>query len=193
MSGSPKTHAELSDVLAKAGFLADSSELHGGICGSLCAGGIGASRAWISDWLSTPGKIEPEVTDARDALDELERETWQALAGSDFVLKPLLPDDDEQIEVRVEALAGWCQGFLGGLGVAGLRIASAGQAREDIEEIIRDFTELSKATLDEGDEADQDTADFQLAEIIEYVRVSVQIVFESLTYLREGGGSHAVH
>ena len=47
-------------------------------------------------------------------------------------------------------------------------------------EILRDFAEISRAGLSEDEAAGVGQPDFALAEIQEYVRVSVQIVFEEL-------------
>ena len=188
MANASNFYAELSGLLAQAGVAPDSAELHGGICGSLCAGGVGASQAWISDWLSPTDALD---LDARHVLAELEQQTWQSLASPDLLLEPLLPSDDESISARVEALAGWCHGFLGGLGVAALAVRSEGSTTVEISEIVNDFAELSKAGI-EG-EADPIAAEFQLAEIIEYVRISVQIVFESLAPARDAGVPKSIH
>jgi len=188
MANASNFYAELSGMLAQAGVAADSAELHGGICGSLCAGGIGASQAWISDWLSNADALN---LDARKVLGELELRTWQSLAEQDSLPEPLLPSDDESISARVEALAWWCQGFLGGLGAAGLAMPADGAATAQVSEIVNDFAELSRAGAD--GEADPVAAEFQLAEIIEYVRVSAQIVFESLAPARDAGAPKSMH
>ena len=51
-------------------------------------------------------------------------------------------------------------------------------------EILRDFAEISRAGLSDDEAAGHDEPDFALAEIHEYVRVSVQIVFEELGAVR---------
>ena len=53
----------------------------------------------------------------------------------------------------------------------------------ELAEIIQDFSEISQAGLGEGDVDDND-AGFALVELVEYVRVSVQIVFEELEEAR---------
>jgi uncharacterized protein YgfB (UPF0149 family) len=52
----------------------------------------------------------------------------------------------------------------------------------DVGEIVRDFTEISRAT---GDDADADDANEQAyAELVEFIRVGAQVVFEELLPLR---------
>jgi uncharacterized protein YgfB (UPF0149 family) len=87
----------------------------------------------------------------------------------------------------VQALALWCHGFLSGIGAAapaakqrGAADASSGEVRE----ILADFSEISRAGLDDDDTADRNASDFALAELKEYTRMSAQIVFEELRPLR---------
>ena len=50
---------------------------------------------------------------------------------------------------------------------------------------------MSRAGVDDEDTADRTQADFALAELKEYVRVSVQIVFEQLADRREAAARDA--
>ena len=50
-------------------------------------------------------------------------------------------------------------------------------------EIVRDFTEISRAS---GDEAEADESNEQAyAELVEFIRVAAQVVFEELLPLRQ--------
>jgi len=112
-------------------------------------------------------------------LDELAAASWHGLTSPDLTFAPLLPSDDAPIEEQVQALALWCHGFLGGLG---FRSAGDVQQRDGaIAEILADFAEISRAGLSDDEAAGRGQPDFALAEIQEYVRVSVQIVFEELS------------
>lgn len=103
------------------------------------------------------------------------------LAGQDLVFEALLPDDDAPLEEQAQALALWCHGFLGGMGATAPGIGrDRGGEDTAIGEILGDFAEISRAGLSDEEAAGRDQPDFALAEIHEYVRVSVQIVFEEL-------------
>lgn len=192
MSNALKTYQELSEMLRRAGLATNFSELHGGLCGSLCAGGLSASKAWTSEWLAESAAGDPGA-DIRESLEVLELRTWQALSRSAFSFEPLLPDDDEALETRVEALAAWCQGFLTGLGSVGGGALRRACANEQIEEIIRDFGEIGKAFVDGDADADRDGAGFELAELVEYVRAGTQIVFETLAPWRHSDAGDSIH
>ena len=117
------------------------------------------------------------VGDARAAFEaELARD--ESLRSA--VLKEL-PDDESALAQRAEALALWCHGFLAGLVVGGVDLAGDPSALPaEIDELVRDFAEISRAGLSEDEAAGKDQPDFALAELHEYVRVSAQIVFEEL-------------
>ena len=59
-------------------------------------------------------------------------------------------------------------------------------------EILADFSEISRAGVDDQDDEDRDTADFALAELKEYARVSTQIVFEDFAE-RRAAAARDVH
>ena len=101
--------------------------------------------------------------------------------------EPLLPDDEQPLNGRANALALWCTGFLYGLGTG--HISDLEALNGDVGEIVRDFTEISRAT---GDDADADESNEQAyAELVEFIRVAAQVVFEELLPLRRAGLSGA--
>jgi len=170
------------------------SELHGGMCGLLCAGGASAVPAWVEECLGDGDPLEGALDAARDQLRELELHSWQTLADSGVEFYPLLPDDDAGLGERVGALALWCHGFLFGLGLAGFSLDGDETGESDavpLEEIINDFSEISRVGVSTDEFSDENEADFALAELIEYVRVSVQIVFEELESARTAGSGPA--
>jgi uncharacterized protein YgfB (UPF0149 family) len=159
------------------------SELHGGMCGLLCAGGASAVPEWVEECLVDSDPVEGALDAARDQLRKLELYSWRSLTGSGLEFYPLLPDDDAMLGERVGALALWCHGFLSGLGLGGFsleREKTSGSDAGPLEEIVNDFSEISRAAAEADEFDDEDQAGFALAELIEYVRVGVQIVFEEL-------------
>ena len=172
------------------------SELHGGMCGLLCAAGVSAVPAWVEECLGDGDSVEGALEAARHQLRELELYSWRSLSASGLEFYPLLPDDDAALGERVGALALWCHGFLLGLGLAGFSLDAeeAGAPATQLEEIVSDFSEISRAAVDADEFDNENEADFALAELVEYVRVSVQIVFEELEPKRATGpGATTIH
>ena len=168
----------LRESLAAAGAVVALAELHGGVCGALCAGGPAAARRWLLD------SLEDAELDASaalsDDLEELISTSSKMLEDDELKFEPLLPSDDSPLAEQVEALAVWCQGFLSGVGSAAPADARSSVEGDALGEILRDFAEISRAGLSDDEADGQVEADFALAQIHEYVRVSVQLAFEEL-------------
>jgi len=192
--GSTDAYRIVAEELAGAGLPMGLAELHGSLCGVMCSGGVAASRAWLQQCLDDCGQVREQMERPRAALAELELDTWRTLTGSEMSFAPLLPDDDEALEQRLQALAAWCRGFVTGLGLGGLQLTGDDQRDSDeLNEIVGDFIEISRVTLESHDAQDEIEADFSLTELTEYVRVCVQIVYEELLQRRDRGTEERVH
>jgi yecA family protein len=170
-------------AMERARISIDVSELHGGMCGLLCSSDSTAVKSWVEDCLGEASNMDGALDAVRDHLLELELQSWSALTATDLEFYPLLPDDESDLQEQVSALALWCHGFLLGLGLGGVSLDKA--KSDDAElgelaEIIHDFSEISRAGVSEGEFDSNDDPGFALIELVEYVRVSVQIVFEGL-------------
>ena len=154
------------------------AEAHGSLAGALCA----TDAYGVDDWLAEilPEGMVPEES-AASSLRELYENTRAALTGTQMQFDLLMPDDDEPIQLRAEALTLWCNGFVYGLGSGGA--PDPERLPGDAGEIVRDLTQIMRAGVDEreGIEANESA----LAELVEFVRVGVQVVFEELGALRQ--------
>jgi uncharacterized protein YgfB (UPF0149 family) len=168
---------DFEDVLAIAGSLADASEAHGSLCGALCSMAPYRMEDWVNEILPDVGSL-PEESAAM--IERVFSATAATFGEQGMEFEPLLPDDDQPLNGRANALALWCSGFLYGLGTG--QISDLGALTGDVGEIVRDFTEISRAT---GDDADADESNEQAyAELVEFIRVAAQVVFEELLPLR---------
>jgi len=89
----------------------------------------------------------------------------------------LLPDDNDSLDARVNALGDWCQGYLIGLSLGG--ITDFAPLPEDAREITKDLLEIARAGTSyelEGSEEDENA----YAELVEYLRVGVLLINEEL-------------
>ena len=147
-------------------------------------------------------EILPEVVASATGGDVLARETVQQMVGlfeqtrqqlasSSFGLALLLPDDDESLVSRTEALGSWCRGFLYGLGLSG--IGDISRLPDDLPEILLDMEKISHAddyvAQDENEEDEQ-----AFAELEEYVRVGAMMLNEEFQNLhQQPGGTTQTH
>ncbi|HET6725597.1 MAG TPA: UPF0149 family protein [Gammaproteobacteria bacterium] len=157
-------------------LLLDSSlaaECHGALTGLACGGG--ETRDWRA---AMPLQDDATVTpDADKALAALGEETLRTLNDGTMNFAPLLPGDDEPIDQRAAALRLWCRGFLYGFGLAFAPGHSA-PLPDEAGEVLGDFSEIARQELAAEDGSEADEAAY--TEIVEYVRVGVQLVFEIL-------------
>jgi yecA family protein len=167
----------LEDTLAEAGGTADAAEAHGTLSGTLCAGSTVALDDWLDELLHDPAG---HCGECRAVFETVFSETAQSLGGGAMEFTPLLPDDDEPLAERTKALTHWCQGFLYGLGTG--RLNSIAELPGEVGEAVHDLTEISRATPGEDDPTEDDEQAY--AELVEYVRVSVQLIYDELEPLR---------
>ena len=175
-------------TLALAGIYADAAEIHGHLSGMVCLLGAAAPGAWLTQVL-----VDKDSSAGRSAavLQQLAADTCATLEAGDMSFAPLLPPDERPIGERAESLAHWCHGFVHGLRVAAESAAELALRNETTREIIQDFSEISRATF--GAEETESEAEAAYAELVEYVRVSVQFIFEDLHPARRDDRKTAVH
>jgi uncharacterized protein len=178
----PLDYDRLRDSLVAAGAVVALAELHGGVCGALCASGPAAARRWLTESLDD-AEGDAVTAAVADDLEELIGASSKMLEDDALTFEPLLPSDDAPLESQVEALAVWCQGFLSAVGSTAPGSVRSSEG-DDLDEILRDFAQISRAGLSEDEAAGLGQPDFALAEVREYVRVSVQLVFEELGPVR---------
>lgn len=170
-------------VLAAFEHTAEAAEVHGTLCGLAGPLGEGARPYFVTQTL---GEADNESTASQalyTVLETLTDETLAALTDTDFNFELLLPADSAPVKDRLEALSRWSAGFLHGLAMA-LSIIDRKEAldEEPLSEIVADVLAISQVDTAEIQEEDAD--EFQLEELVEYLRVATQLSFESLTEVR---------
>ncbi len=153
-------------------------ECHGTLSGLLCARGTLEAEQWLALALPDVKPAEGDLlaAEALKSLAGLFRETVRQLADSVLDFHPLLPDDDEPLEQRVDALAEWCQGFLMGLTLGDIQDFKALPA--DSAEVVHDLAAFSQASGYELEGGEEDEVAY--ADLCEYVRTGVLLVNEEL-------------
>jgi uncharacterized protein len=168
---------DFEDVLAAAGSMADAAEAHGSLCGALCSVAPYKMQDWINEILPDGASLSEESS---AMIERVFSATATSFGEQGMEFEPLLPDDEQPLNGRANALGLWCTGFLYGLGTG--QISDLEALNGEVGEIVRDFTEISRAT---GDDADADESNEQAyAELVEFIRVAAQVVFEELLPLR---------
>jgi uncharacterized protein YgfB (UPF0149 family) len=164
----------------------DPSEIHGMLCGMLCLDDSLISNTWITQLAE-----EMDLSlHAHDSLRILFNATVSQINDEEFAFMLLLPDDDVNMSVRAESLGYWCQGFLTGLGLAGMSETS--QLPEEVQDFLNDVSHIARIGLD-GDNPDEDD-EIAYSDIVEYLRMGVLLISQELPTVRtDYSSSHSLH
>lgn len=166
----------IAKALKAAGAVISPSEVHGMLCGFVCGGRQLESQTWLQTLFGDT------VVDAKVLLD-LHLYTVESLVEMDFEFMILLPDDEQSLEQRTEALGTWCQGFVAGLGLAGVDVEQVQQP--DIQEILQSLGDISRIDFDAVDTDEEDEQAY--VELVEYARMAALLVFGELALQQEAG------
>ena len=87
----------------------------------------------------------------------------------------LLPEDDELIEERADALGAWCESFLAGLGLSG-ELSKERKLSEDVRQALEDLSEIARIEADGDDES----LEKAFADVSEHVRLASLLIANEL-------------
>ena len=175
----------IEQLLNASGASWEAAEAHGAFCGRACLGGAAAIRPWLADVFGDTAADDVLGQERAAKLQMLAANSLLALEAGDMGFTLTLPEDSQSLYLRTAGLVDWCHGFMHGLVAAGG--ADAGPQADALEadvisEILDDFSEITKAGAGEDEGEESEAAYVQL---VEYVRVSVQLVYDETTELRK--------
>ena len=155
------------------------SQLHGIITGSACTAGFYPE---VNNYLNliTPydGLNQSQLGHLSDNLNIYFNQTLQVLDSHMFEFELALPDEDSSSEYRTEEIAAWCRGFLTAYRHS---IKNDDALSPDAAEALKDLTQIAFAETGEGEAEEIEQA---LAELEEYLRISVQLIFDDLNPIK---------
>ena len=166
----------IAEALQKVGADEHPSEFHGILCGLLCTSGTEGAEQWMAQTTQIHDPADILAQEARQELVLLLAQTAQQMTAPECDFKPLLPSDESLMEVRLQALSEWCQGFLVGLSYGGIRDLT--NLPEDCVDIVRDFSEIAKAERYALQESEADEVAY--TDLVEYIHTAVLLFFEEL-------------
>jgi len=152
-----------------------------------------------ADKLAWVKLIVGEVDDSNNqqraivSLDKLFEQTKKQLQDSNLEFNLLIPDDDDPISHRFNAVQDWCRGFLTGVALSGVSLENKESALpEDTRDLLKDFANISSSgdfdfEEEEGEDAESEIA---LAEIVEYLRMGALLINEELQPIKTSSVVH---
>jgi hypothetical protein len=160
-------YVELTRTFQKSMPNSNVAQIHGLICGTICA---------ISGRDIDMAKLFPLAKKSKKTktlLQQMYEASYHELSEFSFEFSLILPTDDVDINTRAESLGLWCQGFLTGLGQV-----PASEVSGEVNEALEDMMEISKINF--GDIATNDEDETAYFELVEYVRLSILMIFHEL-------------
>jgi uncharacterized protein len=165
-------YEEIERALRAAGLDISAAEMHGTVTAAASFAQPPALAEMLFAEHGTPGT--PEADRVLALGENLEQEVRTRFEDTEFEFEPML--GEASITERVERLAAWSRGYLLGLAAGGLQDPT--QLAGDAGEFLVDAIRIGEVEMDEDEDAERQEHD--LAEIIEYLRVGVQLVYEEL-------------
>jgi uncharacterized protein YgfB (UPF0149 family) len=176
-------HDELDAALKRCGASWDAGQAHGLLCSRLAILGADAGIGWLDQVLEGSDPDNALRRECESMLDALYAYTHRQLADRQSEFEPLLPDDSDSTITRADAIARWCEGFLHGL-VSGSPDENLKErlSSDPLSDIIKDMLQITRAAVDEG--LDDATNESAYTDLVEYLRVAVQLTYEELAEFR---------
>lgn len=176
------------EALAGLSLPITASELHGIMCGYLCANADSQGEAYLHALLNN--KKDEATRTAAAALFAVYSVSQQQIANFDFEFQMLLPDDDEPLVERAQAFSEWCEGFTHALTTAG--VAGDQLYDEEAQEALEHLTEFADLDCENLDVDEEDEK--ALMEVSEYTRLAVlRLHGDLVANENERGGSGTTH
>jgi hypothetical protein len=170
----------INKTLQHIGALMDAAEAHGILCGLLCMSEPDENE-WIKHVLRQTTLKEDLAAKCQRQLALVKQYTLGQLNAMNDEFMPLLPSDELPLSERVEALGGWCEGFLFGLGLTEFETEAL---PEESTEFIDDIISVSQITLVEDNEETEE----DYMQVIEYIKVGVITLYEEMRRLETEDG-----
>lgn len=180
---------DVADLILSIGSNVSPSELHGQLCGLVTFGCTPSEHQWIRQVTDMCGVSIEIGSRIADDFIEFGAESQASLANEDLGFELFLPDDDEDLRVRMEELATWCSGFMTGVAMANSLGATMDDIDEHDQELLQDLVAISSLDIDDDDDASE--ADYH--EVVQYIRLGVSQLCLDLVKKNQPESSETLH
>jgi uncharacterized protein YgfB (UPF0149 family) len=167
------TFEQLEDLFFAHKINASPSGFHGFLCGRLSCGAVDLKQLvdTSTSWL---GLSSEQAEAAENDFEEFYQSSLNNLEDISFLFLPVLPDDELPLTERLVAVGEWCTNYISGLG--------EGMGKEfdismDGKEALEDISAIGQISVDFEIE---DDGERDYAELVEFIRIAVQLIFSDL-------------
>ena len=167
------TFEQLEELFFTLKINASPSGFHGFLCGRLCCDAVGIKELVLatSGWLALS---EAQAEEAESIFEAFYRASISSLEDVSFLFQPILPDDELPLTERLVAVGDWCSNYISGLGDG---MDQAFRLSDDGKEALEDIAAIGQVSVDF--ETDDD-GERDYVELVDFIRIAVQVVFSEL-------------
>lgn len=170
------SYTQLDKTLRKLGAHLTAAETHGLLTGILSIGEHKPTGDTLRNTLLANLDCEQPSKSQWHVLSTATVQIAENLEKINCEFNMLLPNDEIELEKRIDALGYWCRGYLSGLGLAG--VTPEHLRNDTVKELVQDLSKIAHVSI-ETDASEEDEANY--FELVEYVRVAVQNIKLELT------------
>jgi yecA family protein len=168
----------LNKSLELVGALMSAAETHGILCGLLCTSQPFSLDVWLRHVLAETAVEDGLASECQQQLAMVKDYTFTQLNSPQCEFTLLLPDDDVSLMERTQAIGGWCEGFLFGLGLINVETESL---TDEAKEFVNDVIAISRIAPPE----DSNDLEEDYMQVVEYLKVGVINLYEELSHKDE--------
>lgn len=164
------------------------SQLHGFLCGFLCAGSKLDERAFIKSLLAETKNASDEAIATVASLYQVSKTQLQSMSFEFH----LLISDELPLPERAKALGLWCDGF--GQGLSDADVDFSALTEQEAKDALLHIHEIAEIDYENTSVTEDDEKAF--FEIFEYVRMAVLMIHSTLNAPKQGNikkGNETLH
>ena len=150
------------------------AEIHAFLVAMLSVGVGLNEQAWLNSIISHDSRITATVMGrAKKVLGSLFSHVSEELREDVYNIELLLPSDEADIALRIEALAQWASAYITAVNLIGVDLQT--QENQELVEALADMTNIACLSPQQEETGNQDD-EKAFVQLVEYVRVCVMML-----------------
>ncbi len=181
-------YQDVKNALSTAHNLVTPAELHGILCGLICAGLNKLDANSVPETLMLELPENADTGAINSTLNTLFNNTQEQIQHFELDFQLLLPDDDTPLDERAYEFGKWCEGFMAGFGLSD--VPHSYRDQDEVDDILYKLNEAAKIQFHDLSFTEEDEHIFM--EVTEFVRLAVFAIYQELSD-NNGDGINAPH
>jgi uncharacterized protein YgfB (UPF0149 family) len=177
---------EVARVFASIFLDLNPSFAHGSWLGFIVGGRHHSPKAWVDFLLQKDDAWAGLDLKLQHLFLSIAEASVEQLGDIHYVLQLLLPDDEDGLEDRVNAISEWCLGFV--VAIESSKTDLKPWMQTESQEALADMRDITEVEIDVSEDPH---AEENYAEVVEYLRVAVSLIHQDILAGRTRSGQHS--